>query len=352
MKILKKILIITAILFCSSNNFSSANSDCWAFVWRTYNQWWQWANWFDIVKISRETTSWFASFLTVDQQKAIITNDDLNTALLNLKKYCCEHDESMIWSQSCEKDYWFFNENALDSPYLFDHLLDVILRRLNGLPGEKNIYTKTKMTLDDKWKDWRERINKEALNTKWSNPQTISTKYTEFWKQSPSNLGYNITSQIYATFWALDDQRFLKYVSGEWSPTEATDSKIIAEAFKNYDKRTLYDRYINACALSKYFYALLDVWPNSDDKKIIINKTADNSCDKIIENQIKWENQYVSLVAQRSSNLFLSNYIEWYISYLYERQDRLQKLRKDVTDRRLDVVRAIPCLESYCQRDR
>ena len=180
----------------------------------------------------------------------------------------------------------------------------------------------------------------------------VSTEFTKYWKQSPSNLGYNITSQIYATFWDLGDQKFLQYVSGEWSSTETNDSKIVAEAFRNYDKRTLYDRYVNACALSKYFYALLNVWPQSDDKRIIINKTADKSCDKVIEKQIDWENHYVSLVAQRASNLFLSNYVEWYISYLYERQNKLQKLRKDVTDRRLDVVRAVPCLESHCQWDR
>ena len=74
-------------------------------------------------------------------------------------------------------------------------------------------------------------------------------------------------------------------------------------AFQNYDKRTLYDRYINTCALSEYFYALLDAWSTSNDKNRIINRTSSWACDKIVEKQIKWENDYVSLVIQKSSNL-------------------------------------------------
>jgi hypothetical protein len=41
----------------------------------------------------RETTDYpYTNFLTIEQQKAIITKDDLNTALLNLKKYCCSKE--------------------------------------------------------------------------------------------------------------------------------------------------------------------------------------------------------------------------------------------------------------------
>jgi hypothetical protein len=50
----------------------------------------------------------------------------------------------------------------------------------------------------------------------------------------------------------------------------------VAEALKNYDKWTLYDRYSNVCALSKYFYALLN-YQNSDnsDRGVIVNRLAD-----------------------------------------------------------------------------
>jgi hypothetical protein len=121
---------------------------------------------------------------------------------------------------------------------------------------------------------------------------------------------------------------------------------------KKYNERTLYDRYINTCALAEYFYAVLDNWGNSKDKNAVIHKnstkTSTWACDKIVQRQIKWENDYVSLVIQRSSNLFLSNYVEWYMKYLYERQRKLQKLRKDSSDRWFDVTNAVPCLQHIC----
>lgn len=355
MKNLNKILIISALLSCFTFNLASAdNSDCWIFAKYSYNQEWAADNWFQIVKNSRETKSnRFTDFLEISEQTRIITNNDLNTALLNLKKYCCENNLWDLSYETCTKDKKFFNDNAPDSPYLFDHLFDVLMRRLNWLGGEKNIYTKTKMTLDDKWAKRRETIEKHAKSIDWSNPQTIINEYQKEWQQSPSNLGYNITQKIYTTF-KLSNQDFLTYVSWKWSNADGNDSEIVANALRKYNERTLYDRYINTCALGEYFYALLDQWANSTDKDAVIHKNSTKTttwdCDKIVQRQIKWENDYVSLVIQKSSNLFLSNYVEWYMSYLYERQRKLQKLRKDSSDRWFDVINGVPCLQHICVR--
>lgn len=347
MKPLYKLLIISASFTYFMFNFSIADdiTDCSKFWALSYKDKWS----FDIVDTVRWTDKYeYTKFLTPEEQLKIIKKDDLNTAILNLKKYCCENGKWNLWVDTCKKDAPYFNDNALDSPYLFDHLFDVIMRRLNGLNWDKNIYTKTKMSLDDKWEEWRKRIDKEAKSVSGSTPQTIITKYQQVWKQSPSNLWYDITKKIYGVFWNEDNLRFLSYVSwNEWEESEA-----IARTMRNYDNRTLYDRYINAWALSEYFYALL--WAPDKDKRETIAKLKDKTwswillCDTIIAKQIDWENSYVTLVIQRSSNLFLSNFIEWYFSYLYERQQKLQKLRKDSSDRWLDVTRAIECLQNVC----
>ena len=344
MKKLNKILIISVLLGCFTLNLTSAadNTDCWVFWRLIYSDKWS----YDIVDTKRETDkSRFTNFLSVAQQAAIIRKDDLNTAILNLKKFCCENGIWDLTADTCKKDEPYFNPNALDSQYLFDHLFDVIMRRFNWLTTDMDIYTKTKMSTDDKWTEWREWIDEQAKSTAWSTPQTIINKYQQTWKQTESSLWYNITSRIYSTFWNFSDQDFLIYVSWKWASENADDSAVVANAMKNYDKRTLYDRYINACALSEYFYALLDLWTVSDDKNTIIKRLSDKSCDKIIERQIDWENAYVVLVIQKSSNLFLSNYVEWYISYLYQRQEKLEKLWKETKDRWLDVVRNTPNLE-------
>lgn len=343
MKKLNKTLIIPLLLGCFTLNLVSAadKTDCWKFWVMSYSDWW-WS--FEIVNLSRWTSSNdFTNFLSIDEQLAILQKEDLNTALLNLKKFCCENKLWDLSAETCKKDQPYFNDNALDSQYLFDHLFDVIIRRLNWLTKDTDIYTQTNMSTDDKWTSRRNWIDEQAKSTAWSTPQTIINKYQEVWKQSPANLWYNITSRIYATFWDLSNQDFLIYVSGKWKTTE---SETVANAMKNYKEWTLYDRYINACALSEYFYSLLDVWTNSDDKNKTIKRLSDNSCDRIIERQIDWENAYVVLVIQKSANLFLSNYVEWYISYLYQRQQKLEKLIKDIWDRWLDVTRWVPHLEN------
>lgn len=342
MKNLNKILIIPIILACSIFGVSLAdNSDCWIFGILQYD------NWFSIVNNSWETNSnKNTNFLTIEEQRAIITNNDLNTAILNLKKYCCENEKWWLEQtlSTCEDDEIFFNDNALDSPYLFDHIFDVIMRRLNWLSGDTNIYTKTNMTLDDKWAERRNFITKQATSTGWSTPQTIIDEEKKF--RSSPNLEYNISLYINNTFRELNNYNFLLYVSWSW---DSEQSKMVSNAMKNYSKWTLYDRYNNACALSEYFYALLDVW-NSEDKSTIINKLSNKSCDEIVKKQINGESSYVSLIKQRASNTFLSNYIEWYKSYLYERQERLENLLKDSKNRRLDVIRAVPGLQRQCTK--
>jgi len=220
------------------------------------------------------------------------------------------------------------------------------MRRLSGLSGETNIYTKTNMTLDDKWVSRREWIDKQALSQKWSNPQTIINKYKELRTQSSPELWYNISQNIDTVFWNNSDQDLLTYVS--WQGGNEWES--IAKALKEYNKWSLQDRYINACALSEIFYALLNIWPNSSDKFKIINELSKKSCQKLTESQIEREWLYVSLIEQRSSNLFLSNYLEWYISYLYDRQQRFQDLINNIKNRWLDVIRAVPELQRQCNK--
>lgn len=347
---LNKILIIPIILSFSLISLVFAdNSDCWVFWSMLYSEKWS----FPIVDNIRENNSnEFTKFLTIPQQQAIIRKDDLNTAIMNLKKYCCE---KKLWGLSssmdtCKKDSSYFNPNALESPYLFDHLFDVIIRRLNWLDWEKNIYTNTHMTLDKKWQERRERISEQAKSPSWSTPQVIINKFKEYWTQSPANLWYNISKKIYTLFtyrWIEGDQVFLRYVSGQW---QSQESESIAEALRKYEEWTLYDRYKNSCALSEYFYSLLDMWIVSDNKRTTIHKltSSDAPCHEKINKQIEWETAYVQLVTQKSSNLGLSNYVEWYLSYNHERQESFTALWLKIVNDWFAIVRAVPCLQHTC----
>lgn len=351
MKGLNKILITIVVLCCFIFWTASAqynvfdNSDCWIFGPQYYKHSWS-PNSFEIVDQVRETKgNPLTDFLTPEQQKAIITKNDLNTALLNLKKYCCENE--LWWLKqsfaTCMEDNTLFNDNTPDNPYLFNHLFDVIMRRLKWLSGENLIYTKTNMTLDDKWAARRQWITEHAISSEWSVPQTIIDEYKKFRAASSPDLWYNIAKEIYNVFslkyWDDNANDFLNYVN--WN--KENESKSIANALQNYSNWTLYDRYINACALSEYFYGLLERWKSSDRKKI-----SNTSCDEIIKKQIHSEMKYTSWVVKDTSNRFLNNYIKWYKDYLTDRQLNLQSLRTSSVDKRLDVIRAVPCLQPKC----
>ncbi len=352
MKKINKTLIIGGVLACFIFNLTIAdNSDCQFFENHVYSQKGASSNWFDIVNQIRETTDYpYTNFLTVEQQKAIITKDDLNTALLNLKKYCCSKEWWLAkTSETCEKDKAFFNDNVVDSKYLFDHIFDVVMRRLNWMTWDTNIYTKTNMTVDDRWYARRQRISNQAISIEWSSPQNFINKYKEFWQKSSSDLWYDISQNVSSKFMNQSLSNFLEYVKWWWG---SSDTENVSNAMKRYNEWTLYDRYINACALSEYFYALLALTTedkyNYNSRDLIIQKISNHSCDNVVSRQIIWENNYVSSVMQNSFNVFLSNYMEGYMNYLNERQFRSQSLFKNAKDRWLDVIRATSCLQSKC----
>lgn len=340
-----RILLIPMILWLFLN-FVWAKTDCEIFWALSYSQ--PWTNGFSVADKRETEDNDYSKFLDITTQRKIIKKDDLDTALLNLKKYCCENE---LWwlsqnSQTCKADETFFNKNALDSQYLFDHIFDVMMRRLNGLTGDTNIYIETNMTeVDDKWKERRDWISGKATDLSWANPQEIIDKYNVYWSKSDPQIWYDITEKVYTTF-NMSDVKFLEYVSGQW---KTEDSESVARAIKDYDKRTLYDRYVNVCALSQYFYALLDVWQGSSDKYKVVERLSDwKLCDQVIKQQIDGERQYVEWVEMESSNLYLSNYIEWYLWYLYNRWNKMKSLWRDSVDRFLDVVRAVPHLVNQC----
>ena len=327
--------------------FAADDTDCLIFAPKLYYHSWS-TNGFDNVKNSRWTISnKYSNFLTIDQQInidediGIIDTDSLNTAILNLKKYCCENS---IWSIApdhsyCEIDHVFFNSNSLDSPYLFDHLFDVIMRRLSGLSWDANIYQN--MKLDHKWEKRRNLISSHAESASWSSPQTIIKEY-----QDMRSANYDISSRVNNKFVSDSTSNFLLYVSGQW---DSKESKEIANAFKDYGKWSLYDRYRNACALTEYFYALLlggDT--NSTVKNTTIINVTNWVCDSIISNQIKSENMYTKLVMKKSANLFQKNHFEWYTSYMHNRMESLQSTWRNSVNKFFDVVRAVPQLIKNC----
>ncbi len=344
MKAKNKILILTLVIFSTlsfSLSFAAEDTtDCALFATPLFHT----NKSFEIIQNTRESDkNQYSNFLTTDQRNSIIDTVSLNTALLNLKKYCCEHNMSVKSSyETCKTDKVYFNDNALDSPYLFNHLFDIIMRRMTGLTGNNDIYQG--MTVDKKSQERRERINSKAENLSWSNPQEIINKYQEFWSQTYK---YDIAEKVNHVFSSPDPTEFLKYVSWNWNTQESKD---IAEALQHYEDWTLYDRYNNACALTEYFYRLFNQWIISSNNNYTVQLVSQWACSQFIAQQIENENKYTANVINQSSNLFLNNTTREYISYLYDRLQKLESQRHDTVDKRTYVVRAVPQLVKHCTK--
>ena len=341
MQKINKIFIVSIIsLCCIFGTCFSDNSDCGIFAIWNYANNWSSDNSFQIIKSVRWREDYiYSKFLNADQQLAIIDSDSLNTAVLNLKKYCCEN--GLWWlsvkSKTCQNDKAFYNTNSLDSEYLFDHLFDVIMRRLSWLTWENDIYVDTKMTVDELWAERRSRINEKAEDLSGSDVQSIIDKYKEFWEY---HWEYDITSKMDAQFWNASNRDFLEYVSGLWWE----ESKKIAKAFQEYKNRSMYDRYHNACALTEYFYALINWGIESTDKIRTINTLSKWICNTIVKNQIANENKYVWIVANTAWNLMLINNTKFYTAYLYSRRNDVRDLQTKTNDRWWVIVKAVPHL--------
>ena len=69
----------------------------------------------------------------------------------------------------------------LDSQYLYDHIFDVMMRRLAWLTWDTDIYVGTNMSVDEAWKYswkwWREFISSKAEDLSWSDSQGIIDEY-------------------------------------------------------------------------------------------------------------------------------------------------------------------------------
>lgn len=108
-----------------------------------------------------------------------LPKEALQQALTNLKAYCCTKDIcTSEEKQNLPKKY-------PKSAYLFDHLLDVNMRRLDGIQG-----LAYGLTPDTAGKNWREYIQEVGEDTNGVQAQGIEEKYKTYWSLH-SNLAKN-----------------------------------------------------------------------------------------------------------------------------------------------------------------
>lgn len=240
----------------------------------------------------------------------------LEKAFDNLNKYCCEKKINT----SCEST----NDSSVypESLYLFDHILDVYLRRLDAKQDGENWKDLTYgLDPDSLWKDWREFIIERGNDVGGSLPLEIQKKYESMRK------------------WSQNVLRFSQYSDEAIRNWKSS----IELAITTYDSWTLYDKYNLACDISKYI--------NDNAMKATTLTTKEyNLCKELTNNRINNENKYMKAILMQKANVLLTSSIKTYINtYLVgNKLDELQKIINNMNSSLFEVNKAIEKLTNQC----
>lgn len=237
------------------------------------------------------------------KHQEIIDSNSLNIAFLNLKKSCCSNKDFQKNAQdTCKADKELFSQNAPQSYYLFDHLLDVLMRRLDGIESYQEV------TPDEKWEERRNFITELATNPKGTTPVNIDKTFKETRKIDPKNLLNIQVNDI-----GKSKQEYLSLIES-WSNLQRINE---------YQDRTLGERYSNICSISSYMYFL---FINNDQNSLFATreKILNGNCQSLIEKRLNSETEYTQLVKIKSSNELSLVNIQEYIDYLGKRTEDLQ----------------------------
>ena len=271
---------------------------------------------FTLISIANAANSWDCLFSLTDktldgwkednQDDEIVANlakampkEAIEKAYTHLKSYCC--DINYLNGSSCNQS----NNNEIypQSIYLFDHILDVYLRRLDAKQkdgnGEDLLYW---LQPDEMWKERREFIIKHGNNVKWSLPLEIKDKFSSMRK-----LSARVTNFIWDT---------------ELNIKNWKDS--LEENIKNYDNWTLWDKYNIACDISKYISENKILLPDSK-----LSTTEYNSCKKLTSARINNETVYTQTLLMQKANILLWSNMKSYLN-TYFVSNKLTALQEKV----------------------
>ena len=182
----------------------------------------------------------------------VITTGELNQAILNLATICCNQKsfqaENNTWCKA-NKPYFLNKDDIPNSVYLFDHIFDVLMRKLDGEPFYKNKkMNNQEIQPDPIGKERYEFIKKQqndsgATNTEFVEQYQIYRKESEDHKLKAwylNNPNHKDQISFFETQtglqWILDNYKGTL----EWQ----NDSKTI----------TLKERYLNVCNIANYLY--------------------------------------------------------------------------------------------------
>jgi len=298
---MKKIMILMIVLI-SISGYTAADNDCGMVSFRT--------NWNFV---------WLDTWEAGGSRNILMPKAAIEKAMLNLKSFCCE--KWFIKDGVCDTDGEINKKGEYpSSAYLYDHVLDVSMRRLDAKQKNKNwedlIYG---LTPDAAGLEWRKFISEHGNNKNGSIPLAISEKF-----KNTREAKWNI----------LD----------AWSPNDK-DLPWNQNLFEDYDNRKLVEKYLWVCETSIYLYL---EFPVKQDKARL--NEAYLSCKQLVHNRIKREISYTKAVLLQKGNVFLYNNIQAYLDTFFAQNKliALWQLIFNIKNTFNEINKAVPELVPNC----
>ena len=246
----------------------------------------------------------------------------IHRALLNLQAHCCTSNESSKNGTGCKKSSSDRKDrvNYPQSTLLFDHLVDVLMRRLAndksyaGLPPEK------------KSEERNNKLDSLMLAAKGILPLEFQNEYDKYRKLQPQYLlsGYNGSNS-------------LSYI-------ETIRSKDNEDRLKNYKDWSIRTAYSNVCSVATYLMMLLA--PNN------MNNPAQNAreqCTLQTKNMLKKESNYhYNIVVYKADQLQRDTLQLYANNYFGQRVQNLMDKLATLSTEWLGVARQVPKLVPLC----
>lgn len=252
-----------------------------------------------------EGTTWGKFWAMLDnrtgQNELVYPREAIKIAIFNLKAYCCRV-WGELWSETprCkyDKDNGLLSDNHPDSKFLYDHLLDVWLRRLDAMD---NLLYKW-LVPDPIWKERRDFINKKWSQEAWTTPTDIVPKFNEQWTK---NINYILPDR--------EEWNYNTQYQKEWES--------ITLGYSNWP---LTNRYTNICEVSAYIYwhLLLNLW-------FYTRTNWYATCESLSRNVISRNISFTKSIVLKKSNKLLYDNINAHITN-YLSQSRLTKLKETI----------------------
>lgn len=290
---MKRLLILLGIsltLF-GSTSMAASIGDCWLFSSTgsnfTYIYW----------------ASWNANYGN------ILPEAWIQRALLNLKTYCCS--SKLLDEKICDEDKKnnIFPAEFPESQYLFDHLIDIMFRRLDAKDSDVNWWNLMyNLTPDPTWLTRRNWITTLANSKDWTSPLLIKEAYTL----------YRTSKWIVPIAWNNETDYLTSRI------------KEINSDYPNWSLRSKYERVCDIAVHILYN----DTFKNSISKSEYKDRTlssAFTSCEKIEINRVENEKIYVQSTLLQKGNKLLYDTVRSYLVDYFLKQ-RLQELEQTIFD--------------------